>query len=178
MESELKRGIRGVVERVRKGEAGFRTWGTLAIVGLPYGDAWLLDTEDALAIHLLYKGDRQKYQIGDQPGGLAIQWTHEFACFEDGVVIRCMKEEEESFRIFLDKPSTFITEGLRRSGLGVSRKPTVKSFRHVFTDVDPLIVPGAVEIEITNTGTRARIPIVAGGHFISWPEFGEAKTWE
>ncbi len=49
--------------------------GALVLFSTQTGDAWLLDTEDHLALCLVKEGERQHFHISETPMNFSIEWT-------------------------------------------------------------------------------------------------------
>jgi hypothetical protein len=80
--------VRYIVGRARRGEGRVVTLDRLLLLSTPNGDAWLLDTDDDLALCLALDGQEQPYRIVESSGKFAIDWPAAFAIEGDRFVVR------------------------------------------------------------------------------------------
>jgi hypothetical protein len=79
VQADLHGEIRHIVECAQAEDARLVTLGNLVLFSTRTRDAWLLDTEDKLALCLCRDGEPQPFRIMDAPDTFAIEWTAEFA---------------------------------------------------------------------------------------------------
>jgi hypothetical protein len=86
-EMSVLKEVRYIVQRALAGEARIVTIGELFLFSTPSGDAWLLDTDDQLALCLAREGREQPHPIMESPGKFHIDWPGEFSFEGDCLVV-------------------------------------------------------------------------------------------
>lgn len=66
--------IRHITRCAQAADSRIVTLGNLVLFSTPTGDAWLLDSEDNLALCLCREGQPQPFRIIDTPAQFAIEW--------------------------------------------------------------------------------------------------------
>jgi len=84
---DIQSEIRHITQRAQAGDSRIVTLETLVLFSTRTRDAWLLDSEDDLAVCLCREGEPQPFLIIDTPDGYGIEWTANFRIEGDAFVV-------------------------------------------------------------------------------------------
>ncbi|TAK32177.1 MAG: hypothetical protein EPO21_15670 [Chloroflexota bacterium] len=76
-----------IVKRAQKGASHILRLGALVLFSTQSGDAWLLDTEDALSLCLARSGERQVFTIIESRTNVSIEWAAHYRIEGEGFVV-------------------------------------------------------------------------------------------
>jgi len=102
-----------VVARAAAGEGRVVSLGSLVFVSTTTGDAWLLDSQDSLALCLAREAARLPVTITETPERFAIEWG---GTFQIGGDVMTFAENEGAVRTVFGYPTRDIREAIRRAG--------------------------------------------------------------
>ena len=102
---------RYIIECAQRGDAKVITLGhQLLFFSTFEGDAWLLDTEDKLAIQLAIQGKALPYRIMEKGSFLAIEWKADYDFSENGFAV---KDKRGNMKLFPTYPVKEIQDAER-----------------------------------------------------------------
>ncbi len=102
---------RYIIECAQRGDAKVVTLGHhLLFFSTFEGDAWLLDTEDKLALQLAIQGKVLPYRIMEKGSSLAIEWKADYSFSENGFAVR---DKSGNIRLFPAYPVKEIQDAER-----------------------------------------------------------------
>ena len=112
VKADIHREIRFITECAQAEDSRIVSLGDLVLFSTQTRDAWLLETEDHLAICLCREGEPQPFRIIDSPHAFAIEWTASFAIDGTAFIVR-----ERSGRVveLHGYPTVEISAACRRS---------------------------------------------------------------
>lgn len=100
-----------IIECAQRGDAKVITLGhQLLFFSTFEGDAWLLDTEDKLAIQLAIQGKVLPYRIMEKGSSLAIEWKADYDFSENGFAV---KDKRGNMKLFPTYPVREIRDAER-----------------------------------------------------------------
>jgi hypothetical protein len=100
-----------IIECAQRGDAKVITLGhQLLFFSTFEGDAWLLDTEDKLAIQLAIQGKVLPYRIMEKGSSLAIEWKADYDFNENGFAV---KDKRGNMKLFPTYPVREIRDAER-----------------------------------------------------------------
>ena len=76
--TDIKKEINYITERAKANDGRIVRLGGLLLFSTETGDAWILDTEDNLAICLMRNEDKQEYKIIDTPTQFGFDWDYQY----------------------------------------------------------------------------------------------------
>jgi len=84
---DLHREIHYITQLAQAGDSRIVTLESLVLFSTRTRDAWLLDSEDDLAVCLCREGEPQPFQIIDTPESFFIEWTANFTIEAEAFVV-------------------------------------------------------------------------------------------
>ncbi len=87
VDPDIHREIRSITELAKAGDSRIVTLEKLVLFSTRTRDAWLLDSEDNLALCLCREGEPQPFQIIDTPDKFFIEWTANFTIEGEAFVV-------------------------------------------------------------------------------------------
>ena len=102
-----------IIRRAEDHDARIVTLGALILFSTHTGDAWILDTEDSLALCLALAGERQSFQVIETPGNFGVEWEAHYRIDGESFVVI---EPEGRVRTILGYPTRAILQAMRRIG--------------------------------------------------------------
>ena len=100
-----------IIECAQRGDAKVITLGhQLLFFSTFEGDAWLLDTEDKLALQLAILGKVLSYRIMEKGSSLAIEWKADYDFNENGFAV---KDKRGNMKLFPTYPVREIRDAER-----------------------------------------------------------------
>ena len=84
---DIHREIRYITELAQSGDARLVTLGAFVLFSTVTEDAWLLDTEDHLALSLMRGGKPLPIHIAETPESILIAWNAKFEISGDALII-------------------------------------------------------------------------------------------
>jgi len=75
---DIKKKIDYIINRAKREDSRKVQSGGLLLFSTQTGDAWILDTEDKLAICLMRGGEKQNYKIIDTPTQFGFDWDYNY----------------------------------------------------------------------------------------------------
>jgi hypothetical protein len=83
---EIKKEIEYILKHAKEFDVRLVSLNELLLFSTATGDAWILDTNDKLAICLMRNGDKQDYTIIDTPTQFGFEWDYKYL-IEDEIFI-------------------------------------------------------------------------------------------
>jgi hypothetical protein len=87
VDPDIHREIRYITQLAQAGDSRIVTLENLVLFSTRTRDAWLLDSEDNLALCLCREGEPQPFQIIDTPENFFIEWTANFRIEGEAFVV-------------------------------------------------------------------------------------------
>jgi len=109
----IKDEVAYIIGRAQKHEARFVSLGPLVFFSTESGDAWMLDTEDAMALCLARDGLPQPVRIVETEQQFGIEWDRQFCI--DGDMFTATDRFGRTTSI-IGYPTTEILGAIRRAG--------------------------------------------------------------
>lgn len=115
-EINITREAEYIVGRAECNDARVVTLRQLVLFSTQTGDAWMLDTEDGLALCLARMGERQPYRILETPADFTIEWQAHYRIEGDlFMVIEQTGEQTGRLRSILGYPTGEIRQAIERA---------------------------------------------------------------
>lgn len=76
-----------IIRKAQERDTRIVTLGTLVFFSTDTGDAWMLDTEDGLALCLSYDGVKQDYTILETDSKFQIEWSAQYVIQGDAFLV-------------------------------------------------------------------------------------------
>ena len=102
-----------IIQRAQENDARLVRLGTLILFSTQSGDAWILDTEDELALCLAKLGEKQPYQIIETPTNFGIEWAGNYHIEGEKFVVM---ESSGQVRTIFGYPTREILRALQQAG--------------------------------------------------------------
>ena len=102
-----------IIRRAEAHDARIVTLGALILFSTQTGDAWILDTEDSLALCLARAGERQSFHVIETPGEFGVEWEANYRIDGPSFVII---EPEGRVRTISGYPTRAILQAMSRIG--------------------------------------------------------------
>jgi hypothetical protein len=83
----ISREINYIIGRAKNSDARLVTLGALVLFSTETGDAWLLDSEEGLALCLARDGQKQSFTIVETPANFGIEWTANYRIDGDMFIV-------------------------------------------------------------------------------------------
>jgi hypothetical protein len=87
VEIDIFREIRYIMELAQAGDSRLVMFLDFVLFSTETNDAWLLDSEDNLALCLMRDGKPQPYRIVDTPTTFAIEWNAKFEISDETFIV-------------------------------------------------------------------------------------------
>jgi hypothetical protein len=101
-----------IVERARNFDARIVTLGPLVLFSTETGDAWMLDTQDGLALCLALEGEKQPFTIVETSANFSVEWGASYHIDGDRFVVISQPDRVQTF---FDYPVAEIARAIRRT---------------------------------------------------------------
>jgi len=101
-----------IVKCAQRYDSRVVTLGGLLFFSTIQGDAWVLDSEDKLALCLAKEGEQLSYRIVDTETSFAIEWNSNYLINEQGFII---EDRFGKVTIFPEYPVAHILDAERRT---------------------------------------------------------------
>ena len=109
-----------IIRKARDRDARVVTLGSIAFFSTDTGDAWMLDTEDQLAVCLAREGVKQDFAIVETDASFRIEWRAQYAIRDDAFVVA---EPNGRVRTILGYPTAEIDRAIAAAGRGGGTGP-------------------------------------------------------
>lgn len=101
-----------IIQRAQESDARIVSMGALVLFSTQSGDAWILDTEDELALCLARLGERQPFRIIETQTNFNIEWTANYRIEDEGFVVI---EQSGQVRTIFGYPTREISRAIQRA---------------------------------------------------------------
>jgi hypothetical protein len=101
-----------IVERARNSDARIVTLGPLILFSTETGDAWMLDSQDGLALCLAREGEEQSFTIVETSADFGIEWSASYHIDGDKFVVISKPDRAQTF---FGYPTAEISRAIRRA---------------------------------------------------------------
>ncbi len=101
-----------IIQRAQESDARIVSLGALVLFSTQSGDAWILDTEDELALCLTRLGERQPFRIIETQTNFSIEWTANYRIEDEGFVVI---EQSGQIRTIFGYPTHEILRAIQRA---------------------------------------------------------------
>ena len=101
-----------IVERARNFDARVVTLGPLVLFSTETGDAWMLDSQDGLALCLAREGEEQSFTIVETSANFSIEWSASYRINGDKFVVTSQLDRVQTF---FGYPTAEISRAIRRA---------------------------------------------------------------
>lgn len=108
----ISREINYIISRAVNSEARLVTLGALVLFSTETGDAWLLDSEDGLALCLTRDGNKQPFTIVETPTNFSIEWNANYRIDGDTFIVI---EHSGQVKSILGYPTREISQASHRA---------------------------------------------------------------
>jgi hypothetical protein len=117
-EFSITREAEYIVKRAQNEDSRIVKVSDLILFSTSTGDAWILDSQDGLALCLVRGGERQPFTIAETPATFSIEWTGDYRIEGDAFIVA---ERSGRIRTIFGYPTS---EMLRATLLKTNQSPT------------------------------------------------------
>ncbi len=100
-----------IINRAQSYDSRVISLGSLIFFSTETGDAWMLDSEDGLALCLAKDGEKQPFRIIETSEKFAIEWNASYRIDRDKFIVT---EQSGQIKVILGYPTSEILQTIRR----------------------------------------------------------------